>query len=269
MKRLITALVLVLIGIALILYQPFYLSIIFCLLAIIAEVEMSDCLQKTGGKPFRVLLTFYPPLTFIAILGNGLPLFLVLIALMMVAALFVRILYPSVSLASAQNTTFLLLYPAIPMLAMACVSILIKEAYVKSILVIWIGSTSVGDAAAMYGGMLFGKRKLCPQISPNKTIAGLIIQLIFAPLASLAFYALSSAMFMQSISILHALAIGVICAIFAPVGDLIASSFKRSAGIKDFGTIIPGHGGVLDRFDALSMTALFTLIYLFLSGFGK
>ena len=103
-----------------------------------------------------------------------------------------------------------------------------------------------------------GKTKLCPTISPGKTkegaIGGFVGTLITALIFSLVF----------QFSLLHAFAIGLIVAVAAPLGDLVESILKRVCHVKDSGTLIPGHGGVLDRFDSLLFAAPAVYVYLFL-----
>ena len=102
----------------------------------------------------------------------------------------------------------------------------------------------MSDTAAYFVGRFLGKHKLAPFISPNKTIEGSIGGLIFTVLFAL----IVAIMFKYSILLMVLLAIVV--NIFAQLGDLVESAIKRQAKIKDSGTLLPGHGGVLDRFDS-------------------
>lgn len=121
-----------------------------------------------------------------------------------------------------------------------------------------IFSTWASDTAAFAVGKMMGKVKLCPSISPGKTregaIGGFVGTLIVAVVFSLIF----------QFSILHAPALGIIIGIMAPLGDLAESILKRVSGVKDSGNIIPGHGGVLDRFDSLLFAAPAMYVYLML-----
>lgn len=125
----------------------------------------------------------------------------------------------------------------------------------------------VTDAAAFFVGKAVGKRKMAPHISPNKTIEGAIGGLaataIIFPLVCYGYAHL--ALTNGSVSLLNALLIGLLCAFFGMMGDLFASAIKRETGIKDYGRIMPGHGGVMDRFDSFLFVApsLFFLIHLF------
>lgn len=111
--------------------------------------------------------------------------------------------------------------------------------------------TWVCDTAAMFGGRAFGGPKLAPTISPGKTrsggLAGLVGGAAVAPLFAL--WLLPTVGI--TIGVLPAVAVAVILATVGQLGDLAESLFKREAGVKDSSTLIPGHGGVLDRFDSL------------------
>ena len=104
-----------------------------------------------------------------------------------------------------------------------------------------------GDTGAFYTGTYLGRHKLCPWVSPKKTIEGSLGGLAANVLVALAFKAFLLPMLATVPCILFALAIGAA----GQAGDLFASEFKRSAGVKDSGALLPGHGGFLDRLDAL------------------
>jgi len=116
----------------------------------------------------------------------------------------------------------------------------------------------VGDTAAMQIGRIFGKTKLAPSVSPNKTVEGFFGGLVGAAVVSVILYYWKFSF--MSVSDMFVIAIG--CSIFGQLGDLVESMWKRSLGIKDSSGIIPGHGGVLDRFDSLLFAAPFMYAYL-------
>ena len=109
-----------------------------------------------------------------------------------------------------------------------------------ALVVVW-----VGDSAAYFAGKSIGKHALAPHLSPKKTwegtVAGFLGSLIVAPLFAL----------WVNVPLIHLLAMAALGNIAGQVGDLLESGYKRSAGIKDSGSLLPGHGGVLDRIDAL------------------
>lgn len=122
------------------------------------------------------------------------------------------------------------------------------------LLVIILICTWSSDTFAYFTGLLFGKNKLCPNISPKKTIEGSIGGLIGSVLSSVIIWVVMTNSLDYNTSIIIFITTGIICGIFSQLGDLIASVLKRYCGIKDYGHILPGHGGILDRFDSVILT---------------
>jgi phosphatidate cytidylyltransferase len=115
------------------------------------------------------------------------------------------------------------------------------------------------DMAAFFLGKAFGRHKLAPEISPGKTIEGAAAGAIAALIAGVFFASIGWLTWPKGIFL------GITVALLAQLGDLVASMLKREVGIKDFGRILPGHGGVLDRFDGLFFAApfIYFLFYLY------
>jgi phosphatidate cytidylyltransferase len=113
-------------------------------------------------------------------------------------------------------------------------------------IVVWIG-----DAGAYYIGKRFGKRKLSPRISPKKTVEGLIGGCITSIAAAVVIHYT----FFPEFPLVHAVTAGLVLSLTGVIGDLAESMWKRSAEVKDSGTLLPGHGGFLDRFDSIFFTA--------------
>ena len=107
---------------------------------------------------------------------------------------------------------------------------------------------SVADTAAYFTGSRYGKKKLCPQISPNKTIAG-----VYGALASGAILSAIGGwlLHLRGLAWLALIALALVVVIASIVGDLFESLIKRQAGVKDSGTLFPGHGGMFDRLDGM------------------
>lgn len=108
------------------------------------------------------------------------------------------------------------------------------------------------DSGAYFAGRFFGKRKLWPAISPNKTIAGAVGGIVLSIFVAIVFQLIAPLDFSYTIVILFAILISVV----GQIGDLVASAIKRHYDIKDYGSIFPGHGGVLDRLDSVLFVSL-------------
>ncbi len=116
----------------------------------------------------------------------------------------------------------------------------------------------VCDSAAFFLGTAFGKHKLFPRVSPKKSWEGAIAGFVFAMLTMLA----AHYVVLDFLSIMQSLVIGAIVGIVGQIGDLIESLVKRDAEVKDSSSLIPGHGGVFDRFDSLLYASPFVYLYL-------
>lgn len=120
-----------------------------------------------------------------------------------------------------------------------------------------IAVTFGNDTGAYFAGKGFGRHKLYPTVSPGKTVEGAIGGLV----ASLAVMLLARATVAPWLTIVDCLAVALPGAVLGPIGDLVESLIKRAAGVKDSGKLIPGHGGVLDRIDALLFVSAWIYIY--------
>jgi phosphatidate cytidylyltransferase len=121
-----------------------------------------------------------------------------------------------------------------------------------------------GDTGAYFVGKSIGKHKLSPVVSPNKTwegsFGGIIASLIAGYLATL---------YIPTLAIKVALPLAMVAGAFGQIGDLAESLLKRSYGVKDSGSIIPGHGGILDRIDSILFAAPLVFMYLWMSTVGS
>jgi phosphatidate cytidylyltransferase len=124
------------------------------------------------------------------------------------------------------------------------VDVIGRQLLLFTLVVVW-----VGDSAAYFAGLAFGRLKMSPHLSPNKTWEGAGANLLGALLVAAVF-----AHWMK-IAPAHTLAMAALGSVAGQVGDVFESAFKRSAGVKDSGTLLPGHGGMLDRIDALILAA--------------
>lgn len=126
------------------------------------------------------------------------------------------------------------------------------------IIIAMLASIWLCDSAAFFIGIRFGKHKMFPRVSPKKSWEGAIAGFIFSVLTMIA----AKFIILDFLSWITVIAFGIIVGIIGQLGDLIESMIKRDAGVKDSSAIIPGHGGIFDRFDSLLYTA--PVIYLYL-----
>ncbi len=127
-----------------------------------------------------------------------------------------------------------------------------------------LGSIWICDTAAYTGGRKLGKHKLAPTVSPNKTVEGALFGFVFAIIS---FYAFGK-LFLPRLPLSDALISGVLVGVFGQIGDLVESRFKRDAGVKDTSTLLPGHGGILDRFDSLIFVSPFLWAFFYFQSSG-
>jgi phosphatidate cytidylyltransferase len=114
-----------------------------------------------------------------------------------------------------------------------------------------------GDTGAYFGGRAFGRHKLCPSVSPNKTVEGSALGLISSLLAGL----IAHFWLLPSLGMFESVALATVAGAIGQVGDLSESLMKRVCGVKDSSKIIPGHGGLLDRIDSLLFSSAAIWIY--------
>ena len=139
---------------------------------------------------------------------------------------------------------------AIPMMMCSIVRILTMSIGRYMVLIPFIAAV-LNDTGGYFAGMFFGRHKLAPVISPKKTIEGAVGGVLLAMLGMALYAAILDLLFDFHVNYAFALIYGFVGALFGMFGDLCFSVIKRQCGIKDYGNLIPGHGGVLDRFDSM------------------
>jgi phosphatidate cytidylyltransferase len=142
--------------------------------------------------------------------------------------------------------------------------VFIRKLYLGQYLIwtVFIGAF-LTDTFAYLSGRYFGKHKLCPRISPKKTIEGSIGGFVGSCAGMLIYGGVLQFFYSLDVNYPYLLGLGLVCSFVAQFGDLAASCIKRQYGIKDYGNIMPGHGGITDRFDSVIFTA--PTVYLIVS----
>lgn len=158
-------------------------------------------------------------------------------------------------------TTFMgIIYVALPMAALLFIPRLLVGEWNPWVMMAFISIIWVNDVFAYLVGVAFGKHRLCERISPKKSWEGFFGGLVGAVAVSVLF----GYIFKSDLSLAEWGGLGLVTALTGVAGDLVESLMKREAGVKDSGRMMPGHGGFLDRFDALYMAVPFVLVYLIL-----
>ena len=194
---------------------------------------------------------------------NKLNLVLLVIAIVVSIKLLLFLFYDSIDKISNSSKYFYLLgYVILPFVFIAKISFGINSYNPKIIIGLFI-LIWTNDTFAYIVGKAIGKHKLLERVSPKKTIEGFLGGLIFAMIAGILiskYYIQANAAFAQK-SMYIWVSIALIVGVFGTIGDLVESKFKRIAGVKDSGKIMPGHGGILDRLDSVIFVA--PIVYLF------
>jgi len=180
-----------------------------------------------------------------------------ILSLLSILALLYIIIFEYTKLFDIKKPLFWIILPLYPILPFALIIYMCFYWKYRILLFFMIILTSCQDTGAWIAGSLFGKHKLAPSISPKKTWEGFFGGYLLTTIV------LSIILWYQqsSISFLFIPLFSLAISILATVGDLFESTLKRKAGIKDTGIILPGHGGLMDRFDSL-LTVIFLFFFL-------
>ena len=239
------------------------------LLSIIAMREFLNCFKDTNYKPIKSVSYISTLWLLILLLRKYLTIDLASIGVILyiiIIALSLPIIFKSdkYNIGDIAVTLFGILY--IPFLFSFLTLTRGLENGIYYIWMIFIGA-SVTDTFAYFVGCSIGKHKLAPKVSPKKTIEGAIGGVV-GTVGVMSLYGLYLNSYIKAINIpmVHFVVIGLITAIVSQLGDLGASSIKRYVNIKDYGFILPGHGGILDRFDSIMFIAPIIYFYFKLLG---
>jgi phosphatidate cytidylyltransferase len=283
MKRILTATVLILVVFALIFFGKLWMITVFA--AIVAELAAYEYLKlaAVGAEAHDAKLRI--PVWWMA-LGTALafvvtlPDFPVEAQLPVLSALTLALFAwngfrsPLIQvLPDTAQGLFGLIYIAYPL---TLIPLLWKQEDGIALVLFLLVCVWAGDIAALYIGRAFGKRKLAPRLSPGKTWMGSFASILGSMLVAGVLVYISDTLTARGNTLLHisepiwqSLILAAILNIAAQLGDLLESAIKRGAGVKDSGTLLPGHGGILDRIDALLLaTPVLWFILLLKDYFG-
>lgn len=304
LKRLLTGIVIMALTVgffALRYVSPYFFDFYVMVISIFATFEVCKSYQKNNKKNDLYYVLSFPVLSFIALIlciTNNLSILIfytIIVALMAVIFLLTIIVnflqknknnkemievnyvgkFSSYVARKSFLNLFLMFYPAFILIQMFVLNhlsgfvnysaIVGKNIEVFALIIAFVTTIMTDTGAYLFGSAIKGA-KLCPKISPNKTISGAIGGFIISITISVILYLVFSAMGYASIFETYKLQIwnfviyGAIASLFTQIGDIVASYIKRKNSVKDFGNLLPGHGGVMDRVDGLSLNILSTLL---------
>ena len=257
--RLLSSIVLVVIALATILGGGWYLAGILWAISMVAYRELCQACkivekdEKTNS--LEMLGFLFITLYYLAMAGLRNPLYMILIVLMaLIGFLFVYVFsFPKIHARQVMSAYFSFVYAPV----MFSFVYLTRELE-YGIYFVWMIfiSSWISDTFAYIFGMLLGKHSLAPVLSPKKSIEGSVAGIIGSALCGglLGYFLVEQLIHEQEITFLFAV-IGGIGSVVSQIGDLGASAIKRNYEIKDYGKLIPGHGGIMDRFDSVIVTA--------------
>lgn len=273
--RVITAIIALALFIGILLLPPIVFTIALAGVILVMLYECytatkADNLMKTVGgiSSIMMMLAMYP----VFLLGES-GLFGVFVAATVVLLLYMAVViieHGKRSYKDILSSGFMTLYITV---SMWCIIFTKAFFEIEMMLLIFICAWTT-DTFAYFSGRLFGKHKLIPNVSPNKTVEGAIGGVIGAIVCCLIYlfilYKLPTTDFIVNIWhwVSYFIAVGLVGGICSQIGDLIASSIKRDEDIKDFGWIFPGHGGFMDRFDSVMFISPVILIMIMFALFA-
>lgn len=266
-KRVATALILMLTVIGgLILNNQIVYSIFTTLLAIIGVYECNRVFKVKGHHP--IPLVGYLSCLIIPLLGNvptDWVLNVILVALpCLILYSFAYIIFKKLEVTAIDVAITFLTIIYSPFM-FAFIKLLLAQAYGRIFFLLAVTYASATDTFAYEIGSRFGKHKLCPAVSPKKSIEGSVAGIIASVVISVLICYITNTYFGTNFNLILMGVMGVVFSIVGQIGDLAASSIKRYCGEKDFSQLLPGHGGLLDRVDSVLFIAPFLYIFLYLT----
>ena len=254
-QRIITGAVLALLMIAIfLLSHTLVYPVIMGVLCVIGTWEMLRCVGH-GKNAFLSV-----PAIIVAVISPILAYFLGYGAMLSVVMCYVTVLLAeSVFFDEKVKVTDVSVVFLTTMYVVLCFTALLRLRYISEggsyIYILVFVAAWITDTFAYFTGVFFGRHKLIPKISPKKTVEGAIGGVVFCIIAFVVYGVVVEKVCSVQMNMFTLCLVGLAMSVVSMVGDLVASSIKRTYGIKDYSNLFPGHGGVLDRFDSIMILA--------------
>lgn len=254
-ERIISAIIGIILCVAVLLLGELNNIVIIIAVALVTGIMCGELLTAKGLH--KILLISIPCVLFGILMpllsttvAKFLPLYLFMLSLFVIMIIFHEMLKID-DIMFAYGGTLLIALPMTSLVLLSC-----GNGFPSFYIVLALGVPWLSDSGAYFTGVFMGKTKLCPKISPKKTVEGAIGGLISGCVGSVLIALVFSLIYADaSINYLPVIIVGFLNPVISIFGDLTFSVIKRAYGIKDYGSIMPGHGGALDRFDSIVFCA--------------
>ncbi len=248
--RIIVGVLLALMLLAVLYFGGFVMIVMLALFSFAATYEVSLIFKSKGQKPI-VMPAYIFALTFPFVYHFfGLLTLIVFYMASFMATMIHSLFTKTQETSDVIPSLFLYIYPLMLLMCMLLAYFSFDRVIGLTAACMAFGAPECCDAFAYFGGSFFGKHKLCPRISPKKTVEGSIAALVGGAAFGLLIFVLQP-LWRGPMSLPTLLGLGLCCGVFSQFGDLFASTLKRWADIKDFSSVFPGHGGIMDRIDSI------------------
>lgn len=266
LKRTLTSVAIIIVALVVVIFSDYLIyPAVLALLALTAVYEILKVMNRHKrlalAIPSYILAIVFPILAYFVTKEMGLEFILIL-----AAAVFAFLFYLAaigifsrgrIRLADIAETYMAVSYVIVSLTSLSLLRYIDRDVGVYEVILVFVVAW-ICDVFAFLVGSAIGKHKLIPEVSPKKTVEGALGGIVFTALGCLLYGVILEQFFNLDVNYLFLGIIGVILPTVAQVGDLFASLIKRENGVKDYGRIFPGHGGVMDRFD--SVVAISTVL---------
>ncbi len=254
-----------------------FFDVFITILALIASYEMCNAISKKFPKPLTMIVYITVVLGYVAFIVaqtvvniGGITSFFCVVLVMCLVAIIYSLCSKKIGTNNVVSTMFVLIYPVSVLIYMLGFNHF-PAPYKADLLLILFVSAPLTDTFAYFVGSIVKGKKLCPKISPNKTISGAIGGLIGGTLGGVLMYFISMTAVGEFLGMgelmtgigncINFICMGLLCSFATQLGDIFASYVKRIVGIKDYGNLLPGHGGIMDRIDGLLFGGITLFLY--------
>ncbi len=265
LKRILVAVPLIALFVLVLIFSGWVQAAAFTIMAVVSVYELGRALKARGSSPFLWGAYVFAAGYYAVFLLLGVGWTAALFMLCVLITLTERIFNSRRDTLDTLLSLFIFIYPLLLYAILMYAAAQPHAADNRTALFCAFAGPLMGDTLAYFTGVAIGKHKLCPALSPKKTVEGSVGGLI-GGIAGGALTYFAQSWWGGATPLIPLLLMGLVCGVLGQVGDLFASAIKRWSGVKDYGWIFPGHGGVMDRLDSVLMCAPVVFCYFCLIG---